>query len=66
MQSAAIFSSSSRLCVAPVGLHGKFIIRTFEAPVIFFSSSAAVSRKLSRANVGTETGMPWERVMLGP
>ena len=39
MQSCAISSSSSRVCVAPVGLQGKFIISTFERGVMSFPSS---------------------------
>ncbi len=46
MQSFAIFSSSARVCVAPVGLHGKFSISTFDFGVIFSFSAAAVRREV--------------------
>ena len=65
MQRRAIFSSSARDCVAPVGLQGKLSISTFERGVIFSASASAVRRKFSSARVGMATAMPCAMVTLG-
>ena len=53
------------VAVPPVGLHGKFSIKSLQPGCQAARSASTVSAKLSFANVGTGTATPCASVMLG-